>query len=279
MKYSGGAIFQRLERFFQRLESAVALDESGVKKHYFHYSEKEFPMTGTHNMIISKILMAGSALSISMVCLAEVEYKPERYDVILDRAPFGADPLLGVPAPDTTVKDAAAAAKAAADAAKELRLCFLLESESGEIRAGFENKKAKKGESKSIILMVGESFMGMKLLDIDISSSQATLQNKGKSVVFELSKAPAAAKAAPKKAVPQRRLGGGFRKPPPKAPEKPPEPQLSPEEQKQRRDEIRANLQNYQMEVIRSGMPPLPIPLTQEMDDQLVTEGILPPEQ
>jgi len=31
------------------------------------------------------------------------------------------------------------------------------------------------------------------------------------------------------------------------------------------------------MEVIRSGMPALPIPLTPEMDDQLVSEGILPP--
>ena len=31
------------------------------------------------------------------------------------------------------------------------------------------------------------------------------------------------------------------------------------------------------MEVIRKGMPPLPIPLTKEMDDQLVAEGILPP--
>ena len=59
---------------------------------------------------------------------------------------------------------------------------------------------------------------------------------------------------------------------------KPPEPKLSPEEQRLRREEIRANLQDYQMEVIRSGMPPLPIPLTQEMDDQLVSEGVLPPE-
>ncbi len=31
------------------------------------------------------------------------------------------------------------------------------------------------------------------------------------------------------------------------------------------------------MAVIRSGMAPLPIPLTQEMDDQLVKEGVLPP--
>ncbi|MCF7818374.1 MAG: hypothetical protein K9M54_10885, partial [Kiritimatiellales bacterium] len=76
------------------------------------------------------------------------------------------------------------------------------------------------------------------------------------------------------------RFGSGFRRrePQPVPPKAPPEPELSPEEQARRRDEIRANLQNYQMEVIRSGMPPLPIPLTQEMDDQLVAEGVLPPE-
>lgn len=30
---------------------------------------------------------------------------------------------------------------------------------------------------------------------------------------------------------------------------------------------------------LREGMPPLPVPLTQEMDDQLVKEGILPPKE
>lgn len=37
------------------------------------------------------------------------------------------------------------------------------------------------------------------------------------------------------------------------------------------------DLQNFQMETIHSGISPSPIPLTQEMDDQLIKEGILPP--
>ncbi|WP_136083290.1 hypothetical protein [Pontiella desulfatans] len=49
------------------------------------------------------------------------------------------------------------------------------------------------------------------------------------------------------------------------------------EELNAEREEVRANLRQYQMEVIRAGMPPLAIPLTQEMDDQLVAEGVLPP--
>ena len=80
----------------------------------------------------------------------------------------------------------------------------------------------------------------------------------------------------------QRRFGGGFRRtrqpqeqaqPAPQ----PAVPQENPAEAAQRRQEIRENLQEYQMEVIRSGMPPLPIPLTEEMDAQLVAEGVLEP--
>ena len=44
---------------------------------------------------------------------------------------------------------------------------------------------------------------------------------------------------------------------------------MSREEQKE--------LQEYNMDLIRSGLPSLPIPLTPEQDKQLVEEGILPP--
>jgi len=211
-----------------------------------------------------------------------IAYPRERYDLIVDRAPFGVDPLAGAE-PDTSAQDAALAAAAAKALEKELRLCFLLESESGEVRAGFQNLKPSPGSPASVMLMVGESFRGMKLQSIDLPNAKATLLHNGKPVTFELTKgaeaAGPAARPAPPVAVPaaQRRFGGGFRRPePPAAAE--PEPQLSPEEEAKRREEVRENLRRYQMEVIRAGMPPLPIPLTQEMDDQLVAEGILPPE-
>lgn len=226
-----------------------------------------------------KTLISAGVLMVSIACAVEPLYSLERYTLILDRSPFGADPLLeGGDAEQQ-------AAAAAAAASKELRLCFLLESENGDIRAGFQNLAARPGDPKSVILMVGESFMGMKLLEINIEEAQATLESRGEPVVFELAKAavPAVA-AAPTPQPPKRQFGGGFRRrtpPPEQKPEQkpapPPEPQLSPEEQQRRREEIRANLQEYQMEVIRSGMPPLPIPLTQDMDDQLVAEGVLPP--
>ena len=76
----------------------------------------------------------------------------------------------------------------------------------------------------------------------------------------------------------KRILGGGFRRSVPKPDgDCESERELTPEEQAQKREEVRENLREYQMAVIRAGMPPLPIPLTAEMDDKLVEEGILPP--
>jgi len=208
----------------------------------------------------------------------DTEYSRERYDVIVDRSPFGADPLAG-----SEVTDQAASA-ALKTLEKELRLCFLLKSQKGDVRAGFQNIKAKPGEPKSVMLMVGESFRAMKLLEIDLDNSTATLQYQGKPLTFELSGATPAAKVAAKTpqapTEPRRRFGGGFRRntpPPEEVQPKPEVPQESPEEMARRQAEVRENLQQYQMEVIRSGMPPLPIALTEEMDNQLVAEGVLPP--
>lgn len=44
-----------------------------------------------------------------------------------------------------------------------------------------------------------------------------------------------------------------------------------------REAEIQAHLQRYQMELIRQGLPPLPVRLTPENDAALVREGVLPP--
>jgi hypothetical protein len=44
-------------------------------------------------------------------------------------------------------------------------------------------------------------------------------------------------------------------------------------------EEVNALLQEYQKELIRSGQTPLPIPLSPETDQQLVSEGFLPAEE
>lgn len=220
------------------------------------------------------VRLMGVSLIVGGACLAETEYTMERYKVILDRSPFGADPMSSVTMPDATAQ----ARKTAAALEQAYRLSFLLETESGEIRAGFQNLKPKPGEPLSSVVMVGESFMGMKLKSIDLVSSEATLEHNGQPVIFQLTKQTSpVVKKSP--AQPARRFGGGFRNTQPAKPAPAPQPKLTAEEQRIRREEIRKNLQNYQMEVIRKGMPPLPVPLTQEMDDQLVSEGVLPPTQ
>ncbi|MBN2162088.1 MAG: hypothetical protein JXR25_09230 [Pontiellaceae bacterium] len=201
----------------------------------------------------------------------EEAYDRSRYEVIVERAPFGNEPLV-----DT--KDAAPVGFKVLE--KELRLCFLLQSQSGEVRAGFQNQKAKKGDPKSIILMEGESYRSMKLVKIDLENSTAIMEYEGKEVPFELTKAKAAvatAKQPTEPATPQRRFGSGFRRNAEPEEQKPEEPQLSQEELEEQREAVRENLREYQMEVLRSGMPPLPIQLTPEQDDQLVSEGVLPP--
>lgn len=219
---------------------------------------------------------AAVALMISAACFAETEYTPERYNVILDRSPFGSDPLSTVSTPDPNAQAQANAAKLE----QAYRLSFLLETDDGEIRAGFQNLKPKPGEPLGSVIMVGESFMGMKLKSVDLASSEAMLEHNGQPIIFQLTQESSSAKVAPATPTqPSRRFGGGFRNREPTRPAPPPEPTLSPAEQEQRHAEIRKNLQDYQMEVIRTGMPPLPVPLTQEMDDQLVSEGILPPSQ
>lgn len=220
--------------------------------------------------LIHKILLI---TAVTALAAGAVEYERERYNVITERSPFGEDPTMAQEEESQKQQDAAALA-AAKKMEQQMRLCYLLETEAGDIRAGFQNLKAIPGEAGSFMLRVGENFKGIKLTSIDIANNSATITMNGKPITFELTQ-PKAAAAPAKKPTPvnQRRLGSGFRR----QEEKPAEPELTPEEQAAKREEIRANLQQYQMEVLRQGMPPLPIPLTQEMDDQLVEEGVLPP--
>ena len=199
----------------------------------------------------------------------------DRYKIIVDRKPFGQE--LISPEPSVLAIQAEANAIAAARSAeKELRLCFLFETTHGVIRAGFQNKVVKKGEPKSIMLAVGETFKGMKLIDVNINESTATLDRNGVKVMFSLAKAPKNPSINSKEPT-GRKFNSGFR--PQKSTEAPKEKiQLTPQEEERRKQEIQESLRRYQMDVIRAGLPALPVPLTKEMDDQLVAEGVLPPE-
>ena len=81
---------------------------------------------------------------------SETVYDASRYELIIERAPFGQEVV--IEEPTVTPERELALAQAAAQAAeKELRLCFIFETNQGEIRAGFQNKTAKPGDQEHYV--------------------------------------------------------------------------------------------------------------------------------
>lgn len=203
------------------------------------------------------------------------DYTFERYQVILDRQPFGeikaptGPPGGGIPVVPPFVKD--------------IKMCAITEDEDG-IQVGFVNVAQK--PPKSYYLRIGESEDSIVLVDADYGREVALLR-KGEeqhwvsmegpvigdpetaaaasaSVVSipKSNKPPAAARPSYAERLRRRREAVRVREAP--------EPVLKGEE-------LKKHLEEYQMELIRTGMPPLPMQLTPEMDAKLVEEGVLPP--
>ena len=190
-----------------------------------------------------------------------------RYEVILARKPFGEIMLRPVPPPKL-------APNAPPPFVKDLRMCAITDSDFG-IRVGFVDIKKK--PPKSYYLGIGESEDGITVVNADYEMEAALLRKGSEEYWIYLGgkagQAPAglasAGDAAGKKkkresyAVRLRRRRETFRY------RKVEPPQLTGKE-------LEEHLKQYQMDLIRKGMPPLPIPLTRDLDDQLVAEGVLP---
>lgn len=186
-----------------------------------------------------------------------------RYQLILDKQPFGQDPpeadVIQVPASQSF--------------ARNLRLSMLFEGMDGTTRAGVVDNTTK----KSYILRIGEPQDGLEVVEADIKSSEAMLRKGNEVALFKLESGAgepiskteqssrqssyAERRRALLQKIDDRR----------KEAEPPPEPKLSGEA-------LKKHLENVQMDAIRNGLPPLPLPLTPEMDAQLVSEGVLPPQ-
>jgi hypothetical protein len=194
------------------------------------------------------------------------------YQVILDRQ------LLGRPEP---VEPPAARPPPAAPPpswAVEYRLTMITEDmNTGRARVGLYHVRNQTG----YLLLEGEEFDGFRLHSVNFENNRAEISFQGTRHTFTIDSAPAAASAPePRANIRQPAAPTSVRRvsrsvsssnEPPSVPEPPAEPRFSSPE------ELQAHLQNVQMDAIRSGKPPLPIPLTPEMDAQLVREGVLPP--
>jgi hypothetical protein len=208
----------------------------------------------------------------------------DKYQVILDRQPFSAPEPEKVPGPPSPPPEWTT----------QLRLCGITFSESAGLRVGIVDQKTQ----KSYYLRIGDEEDGILVVDADIRDEFAVVQKEGVEQRLNLNGTSAAAGSATAASatVPVRlspdasrvvasvtasaptRLESYADKLRRRREERErqaaavPEVKLSPEE-------LEKQLKEYQMKVIREGLPPLPIPLTKEMDDQLVKEGVLPPQE
>lgn len=204
-----------------------------------------------------------------------------RYAFIIERQPFGQPPAVAPAAPPTE------------SPLTSLRVSALWVDGEGRARVGLVDEK----NQRSYLLAVGETENDIEVVSVDPAEETATVRSGPHQMTLRLAGTTAPvtptvaggpargatvgapprmglmrgpprgwlrrAQEASAQAGPVEGSGEG----PPLGRGPPPTP-----------EEVERRLQEYQMEALRRGLPPLPIPLTPEMDEQLVREGVLPPQ-
>lgn len=190
----------------------------------------------------------------------------DRYKVIIERKPFG-DP----PPPPAMEKPPEPRADSFA---KSLRLSMIVETDDGDMRIGFVDNRT----SRSYSLVAGEAEDGIEMISASFEEEEAIIRSGDEMALLKLSSGSFEEIAPSDQAarVEQARNRPSYAERRRARIEQQKEEEKIPE-QKYTGDELTKHLYEYQMEVIRQGLPPLPIPLTQEQDDQLVNEGYLEP--
>lgn len=204
-------------------------------------------------------------------------YPFERYQVILDRKPFG-----DAPAPAPVVAAPPPAAKV--EFAKTIKMTGIIEEHDGTIKVGIVDLT----NNDSFFLGVGDIEAGVELVSCVYEDEEAIIRKGNEMAVIELQSGEISTITAEEQQqrvqqqqanqskrlsyAERRRQRQQLRNRPPSPPPQPPPPTP-----KYTGTELQKHLEEYQMEVIRQGLPALPIPLTPEMDEQLVAEGVLPP--
>jgi len=219
-----------------------------------------------------KIILATGSVAMAFVAVSVLAAQVDRarYAVIEQKCPFGKPPQ-----PSAVITPAQAESqKKDLSELQTIRLFFIRRSETG-VRCGLHDSKS----NTSATLRVGEldPTMGITLADADYQNGSATIQKGTVQTTVYLdgiarsgstgsaSSANTAVAASNPSGTPSRprRRGETIRHRPVEPP-------------KMTGEELEKHLQNTQMDLIRNGDPPLPIPLTPEMDEQLVQEGVLP---
>lgn len=206
----------------------------------------------------------GALLLMLSALTAQADFS--RYQVIIDRKPFGEPPPVDNTPPPLSPSESFA---------RHLRMSALLETDDGGIRIGLINQQ----NNKSFFLSVGESEDEIELVSASYEDEEAVVRKGSEMAVIKLQSGEIqpltqAEQQARLNAPQGRRMSYAERR---AARQQQRQQQEPPAEPKYKGEELERHLRDYQMEVIRQGLPPLPIPLTPEMDAQLVNEGVLPP--
>jgi len=208
-----------------------------------------------------------------------------RYEVILNRRPFGEPPAV---AAEPVVQQPVVTGPSFADSLKLVALTY----SQGDIRVGFVDSKAK--PPKTYFLFVGDSQDGIEVVSASYDDERVVLRKDGDERTLSMSSGgrvvasvrPATpADVRPAIGASPRAASPGSRAPAPRVLS--PGRQMRLEEERRRAEMVpelhgqvlEKHLQEYNLQAIRSGAPALPIPLTPEQDAQLVEEGFLPPEE
>lgn len=193
---------------------------------------------------------------LSVCCLADSDGFA-RYQMIIEKHPFGEEP----------VEEAPVQVAPSQSFARKMRLSMLFEGPDGDVRAGIVDAQ----NNKSYILRVEQEEDGLVLEEANLQASEAMLRKGNEVALLKLEGGepePVTQQQRQERQTTyaerrQARMAA-------KEPKEPPQQRLT-------GAALRQHLEEVQMDAIRTGKPPLPMPLTPEMDAQLVAEGVLDP--
>jgi hypothetical protein len=193
-----------------------------------------------------------------------------RYQVILDKVPFGQPPPVKAP-----VAPPAPARPVGPTWAEGYRMTMLMVDDDDQPRIGLVNVK----ENYSFTLGAKDAPIdGIRLQSVDYKNMTARVDKGGDVQTIamqEVSAMPVAAKPpSPTANTSATSVRDKYLQRRAELQKKSSRPPVQP---KYTGEELEQHLRDYQMEVLRKGLPPLPVPLTPEMDNKLVEEGVLPP--
>ncbi len=220
------------------------------------------------------LLVLGSAAQAETV---KVDFS--RYEVILDRQIFGVTPAVDVP--DVPAIDPMTQKKTE-QMQKQIRMCGVRMDDLG-LRVAFIDMGAK--PPRNYYQGVGEPppSDGYEVVSADYEAEKAVLRKDGIEFPISMGNASGGVTTTSSKPSASVASSGGSRR-----------TMSYSERLRQRREafrhrhveppklqgeDLKKHLSEYNMELIRKGAPPLPIPLTQEQDAKLVEEGVLPPQE